>query len=157
VLRLMRTTTVSPERITLRPADAGDLPAVTALLTEAGLPLDGLEEHFGPAYVVAVDGNDIIGAEGIECYGTAGLLRSAVVIAQWQGHGIGDRLTRDRLSWASDQQLQEVWLLTTTADAYFPRFGFSRADRADAPAQLQECREFKVACPATATAMRIFL
>lgn len=145
------------ENITLRPADAGDLPAVAALLTDAGLPLDGLDEHFGPAYVVALQGNDIIGAEGIERYGAAGLLRSAVVSAQWRGHGVGDLLTRDRLAWAADQKLHEVWLLTTTAEAYFPRFGFSRADRAQAPAQLQNSREFKDACPATATAMRLIL
>jgi len=148
---------MTSDDITLRPADAGDLPAVSALLMDAGLPIDGLEDQFGPSYVVAVNGQDIIGAEGIERHGAAGLLRSAVVSARWQGHGIGDRLTRNRLAWAADQKLHEVWLLTTTADAYFPRFGFSRADRTDAPASLQESREFTVACPATATAMRILL
>lgn len=148
---------MTPDSVTLRPAAAGDLPAVSALLTEAGLPLDGLDDQFGPAYVVAVDGDNIVGAEGIERYGTAGLLRSAVVSAAWQGHGIGDRLTRNRLSWASEQQLHEIWLLTTTAGEYFPRFGFASADRAEAPAPLRDSPEFKTACPATATAMRLIL
>jgi N-acetylglutamate synthase-like GNAT family acetyltransferase len=146
-----------PDIVSLRPAVAADLPAVSALLRDAGLPVDGLDDQFGPAYVVAVEGDAIVGAEGIERYGRAGLLRSAVVSRAWRGRGLGDRLTRDRLSWASEQQLREVWLLTTTAGDYFPRFGFATANRSDAPAELQESPEFKTACPATATAMRLIL
>jgi amino-acid N-acetyltransferase len=145
------------DTIILRSAVPADLPAVSALLTEAGLPVDGLVDQFGPAYAVAVEEGTIVGAEGIEQYGRSGLLRSAVVSAAWRGRGLGDRLTRDRLSWAREQQLREVWLLTTTAGDYFPRFGFTIAERADAPPELQESPEFKTACPATATAMRLSL
>ncbi len=137
----------------IRPASLADRTAVAALLDSAGLPLDGLSEQFGPAYAVATVEGEVVAAVGMERYGDAGLLRSAVVHPSWRGHGVGDALTRDRLAWARAQGMREVWLLTTTAGDWFPRFGFRRADRAAAPGPLQGSREFAGACPASATAM----
>src|SRR5688572_14815841 len=105
--------------ITVRPAVAEDLSAVKGLLDTAHLPLDGLEEQFGDSYAVAEAGGQIVGAEGIEIYEHSGLLRSAVVHPEWRGRGVGDVLTRDRLDWARQAGLDRVYLLTTTAEAYF--------------------------------------
>lgn len=138
----------------IRPATASDLEAVKGLLRGARLPLDGLEEQFGDGYAIAECDGAAIGAEGIEVHGDAGLLRSAVVDAAWRGKGVGDALTRDRLAWAARHGLREVWLLTTTAADYFPRFGFARAARDAAPAPMQRSREFADACPASAVVMR---
>lgn len=138
---------------TLRPAAADDLDAVRGLLDTAHLPLDGLEEQFGESYAVAVAGNEIVGAEGIEVYARSGLLRSAVVHPDWRGRGVGDALTRDRIEWARRAGLERVYLLTTTAESYFPRFGFARVERAEAPPEIRTSREFTGACPASATLM----
>ncbi len=143
--------------LSVRPASVADFDKVAALLRAARLPTDGLEEQFGPAYAVAEENGDIVGAEGIESYGHAGLLRSAVVADAWRGRGVGEALTRDRLAFARGAGLREVWLLTTTASEWFPRFGFERADRNSAPETLQQSREFKEACPASAVAMRLNL
>lgn len=137
----------------VREAAEGDLPAVRRLLKEASLPLDGLEEQFGPRYAVAEAGGRVIGAVGVEVHGQFGLLRSAVVDSAWRGLGVGEALTRERLDWSRSQGLESVWLLTTTAAAYFPRFGFVRAERAAAPAALQASVEFAHACPASAVTM----
>lgn len=139
------------------PRNSDDLAAVRTLLAAAQLPLDGLEEQFGASYAVAECAGRVVGAEGIETYGDAGLLRSAVVDDRWRGKGVGDALTRDRLAWARARGLREVYLLTTTAASYFPRHGFIRIDRATAPDALQQSREFAEACPATAVAMRVVL
>lgn len=143
--------------VTIRAARADDLGAVRALLSAAHLPLDGLDEQFGEGYAVAEHAGTIIGAEGIETYEDAGLLRSAVVDDSWRGKGIGAALTRDRLAWARGQGLGVVYLLTTTAADYFPRHGFTRVDRAAAPAAVQRSREFAEACPQTAVTMRLVL
>jgi amino-acid N-acetyltransferase len=141
----------------IRPATAADRAAVEALLSEAQLPTDGLEEQFGPAYAVAeVDGR-IVGVEGVERYDDAGLLRSAAVASDFRGLGLGDGLTRNRLAWARETGLREVWLLTTTAADYFPRFGFTRVDRGAAPPLVRGSREFSEACPASVVAMRLDL
>jgi len=140
--------------ITIRTVAADDLEQVQALLLAAHLPLDGLHEQFGEGYAVAECEGRLIGAEGIERYGEAGLLRSAVVHPDWRGRGVGDALTRDRLGWAEREGVLELWLLTTTAADYFPRFGFERASRDEAPPALQRSREFADACPSSAIAMR---
>ncbi|MGQ0646665.1 MAG: arsenic resistance N-acetyltransferase ArsN2 [Gemmatimonadaceae bacterium] len=141
----------------IRAATAEDLKAVSRLLEAARLPVDGLEDQFGPAYAVAELDGQIVGAEGVERYADAGLLRSAVVAAEFRGRGLGDDLTRNRLDWARDSGLREVWLLTTTAADYFPRFGFERAERHAAPVAVRSSREFREACPASAVAMRLDL
>jgi amino-acid N-acetyltransferase len=143
--------------ILIRGARAEDLGAVQALLSAARLPLDGLEDQFGDGYAVAVADGRIVGAEGIETYARSGLLRSAVVDPAWRGHGIGDRLTQNRLEWARSRGLRDVYLLTTTAADYFPRHGFERVARESAPAEVQQSREFAEACPASAVTMRLAL
>ena len=148
---------MSLDNVTIRAARADDLSAVRALLTDAHLPLDGVDEQFGDGYAVAESAGKVIGAEGIETYEDAGLLRSAVVHDSWRGRGIGDALTRDRLDWARSRGLREVYLLTTTAADYFPRHGFARVDRASAPTAVQRSREFAEACPDTAVTMRLVL
>ncbi len=46
-----------------------------------------------------------------------------------------------------------VVLLTTTAAAFFTRFGFTVVTRDDVPAAVQTSAEFQGACPAGATVM----
>ena len=48
---------------------------------------------------------------------------------------------------------RDIYLLTTTAGGYFPRFGFTVVSRADVPASVQASVEFTTACPNTATVM----
>jgi amino-acid N-acetyltransferase len=143
----------STTTFTIRPASSRDLDSVKSLLDAAHLPLDGLEEQFGDGYAVAEAGGRIVGAEGIEVYDRSGLLRSAVVHPEWRGRGVGDALTRDRLEWARRAGLERVYLLTTTAESYFPRFGFTRVERSEAPSEIRGSREFASACPATAAFM----
>ena len=144
-------------RFDIRPARADDLVAVQQLVVAAGLPADGIDDQFGDGYAIAESGGGAIGVEGIEVHGTDGLLRSAAVDPAWRGAGVGDALTRDRLQWAATRGLREVWLLTTSAADYFPRFGFERVDRASAPVLIRQSRQFSETCCATAVAMRLTL
>lgn len=141
--------------VQLRDAVAGDLHEVEALLRASDLPLDGLRDQFGDGYAVAVWNGAIVGVEGIEVHGADGLLRSAAVASEWRGRHVGDALTRDRISWARRRGLRNLYLLTTTAADWFPRFGFRRADRAAAPGSIRRSREFAEACPASAVFMEL--
>jgi len=138
----------------IRTATEADLRAVHQLLEEASLPTEGLEEQFGPGYAVALEGDRIVGAAGIERYGRSGLLRSVVTAPEARGRGIAEALTRNRLDWAATEGLDTVYLLTTTAPGYFPRLGFEPMDRTEVPAEVQASREFSRICPASAVAMR---
>lgn len=139
----------------IRSASAGDLEAVESALREADLPLDGLREQYGDGYAIAEAGGKMIGVEGIEIHGPDGLLRSAVVVPVWRGNGVGDALTRDRIAWARRRGLRSLYLLTTTAGEYFPRFGFTVVDRESAPDGVRRSREFSEACPSTALVMTL--
>ena len=69
--------------------------------------------------------------------------------AAWAGE-----LTEAAIALARDRRLPVLYLLTTTAEAYFPRFGFERIERDEVPAGVQASVEFTSVCPASATAMR---
>jgi amino-acid N-acetyltransferase len=139
----------------IRAATEGDLAAVETALRASDLPLDGLHEQFGDGYAVAESNGEVIGVEGIEVYDRDGLLRSAAVVQKWRGKGVGDALTRDRIEWARRRGLRSLYLLTTTAGDYFPRFGFSSASRDAAPDGIKRSREFSEACPSTALFMTL--
>ena len=134
----------------IRPATLADAPAVRALLARHGLPLDGLPEDL-VGFVVAVrpDGS-LAGVAGLERHGGAALLRS--VAADRPGERTGAALVRSLLAEA-DAEGRPVVVLTTTAEGYFPRFGFARVDRADVPAAVTASAEFRGACPASAAVL----
>ena len=139
----------------IRAAKPDDLDAVEDALLASELPLNGLRDQFGDGYAVAEVNGELIGVEGIEVYGTDGLLRSAAVVSAWRGKGVGDALTRDRIEWARRRGLKSLYLLTMTAGDYWPRFGFRRADRDVAPVAMRQSPEFTDACPATALFMAL--
>jgi amino-acid N-acetyltransferase len=134
-------------------ARTDDLPAILKLLEQSGLPCDGLAEHFGLA-LVAREGDRVVGSAAVERYGDAGLLRSVAVDPAHRGQGLGARLVGAALEHARQHGLQSVYLLTTTAPDYFPRFGFRPIARDDVAPAVQESVEFTSACPASALVMR---
>ena len=87
----------------------------------------------------------------MECYGDSGLLRSVAVAPGWRGSGIGRALVDRVLEDGRAAGVQDVYLLTTTAEHYFPRFGFACVDRESVPAAVRASAEFTGACPASAS------
>lgn len=137
-------------------AQPEDIASVLSLLERHGLPLDGADA-MGDAVVVARLDGRVVGAAGLERYADGALLRSVVVDASAQGHGLGQRLTEAAVALARDLCMPSVFLLTTTADGFFPRFGFERIGRADVPESVRQSVEFRSACPASAIVMRKLL
>ena len=134
-----------------RASDA-DGPSILQLLRDSGLPIDGLVEHLGTA-LVARDGAAIVGCAAIEIYPDGALLRSVAVAPAARGHRVGERLTEAAVSLAHSLRTPAVYLLTTTAESYFPRFGFVRTTRELVPTGVQRSIEFRSACPASAVVM----
>lgn len=137
----------------IRNARESDLPAVERLLSASKLPLDGVRDHFAD-FLVAEDGEGIEGAVGLEKYETVALLRSAIVAPDHRGSGIGRQLVERALERAEEDGIDELYLLTTTAQSYFPRFGFTPTSRTTVPEELKSSAEFRGACPDTAVVMK---
>jgi amino-acid N-acetyltransferase len=134
-------------------ARAEDLDAVFGLLREHHLPLEGLRDHFATTIVAREDGR-ILGTAALEVYVDGALLRSVAVAPAAQGHGLGNELTNAAIHLAREVGAPAVFLLTTTAERFFPKFGFEHNKRQDLPTSVQTSVEFVSACPSTATVMR---
>jgi len=136
----------------VRAATPADLPAVERLVTQSGLPLDGLRDAF-PTFVVAQAGDDIVGVAGLEVCCNNALLRSVAVADEWRSHGVGRALVTRVIDDAEARGISALYLLTTTADQYFPKFGFQQVGRDQVPADVRATDEFTSACPASAVVM----
>ncbi len=140
---------------TVRAARAEDWPGIRSLLEARALPVDGAEAHLHE-FLVATSGvsDEVIGVAGVERYGDVGLVRSVAVASNVAALGLGSALTRAILDRAREEGLEALYLLTTTAAMWFPRFGFTVVPREQLPAALNESAELRGACPSTAVAMR---
>lgn len=137
----------------LEPARASDLPAVLTLVEAAGLPVSGLLDAFPAGFVVARAGGALVGVSGLEPHGAYGLLRSVTVAPAHRRGGLGRRLVEDRLEAARARGMEEVYLLTTGAAAFFRGLGFVEAARDEAPAELRASTEFAECCPRSAACL----
>ncbi len=137
----------------IRAARPGDFTRVAGLLQANHLPIAGVPESLD-AFLVAERDGRLVGVIGLECYGTDALLRSAAVDEPAQGTGLGAQLVDGIMTEAAVRGIRTLWLLTTTADQWFPRFGFTVAARADVPESVRASVEFQGACPDSAIVMR---
>jgi amino-acid N-acetyltransferase len=138
---------------TIERAAAADLPAVEALLRQAGLPLDGAADAFASG-VVARDDGRIVGCAAVELFGAAALVRSIAVDPQARGQGLGSALLAAVETRARESGAHEAYLLTETAEDWFPRFGYRPVARADVAAPVAGSIEFTTACTASCAAFR---
>jgi amino-acid N-acetyltransferase len=139
--------------VSIERAKAEDGRPILQLLSAAQLPVDGLIDHLDTAVVARADGR-VVGCAALEIYADGALLRSVVVDDVVHRQGIGTRLTTAALDMASVLGVAAVYLLTNTAEAFFPRFGFVQLPRSEVPGSVQMSVEFRSACPSTAIAMK---
>lgn len=136
----------------IRRASVQDLGAIETLLTENNLPLDGVREALSSFLVAEADGR-IVGVVGMEYCGEYGLLRSTAVDAAWRNRGVARRLVEQIIAHAEARGTRALYLLTTTAERYFPSFGFQATARESVPEEIRATGEFRGACPESATVM----
>jgi amino-acid N-acetyltransferase len=141
---------------TIEPARPEDADDILRLLEENHLPLDGLRDRVD-TIVVAREHGRVVGSAALERYRDGALLRSVAVSTALQGGGLGRQLTDAAIGLARDLNAPAVFLLTTTAERYFPKFGFERIDRSEVPESVRASVEFTSACPSSAIVMRKYL
>jgi N-acetylglutamate synthase-like GNAT family acetyltransferase len=137
---------------TLRAATADDLPGVEQLLAASDLPVVGVADAI-TTFVVAEHRGELVGVAGLELCCDNGLLRSVAVAPAWQKQGLARTLVSRVIAEAEERRLHAMYLLTTTAAHYFPKFGFTETTRASVPADVAATEEFRSACPASAVVM----
>ncbi|MFZ1643195.1 MAG: GNAT family N-acetyltransferase [Candidatus Contendobacter sp.] len=81
------------------------------------------------------------------------LLRSLAVAPDGQGQGLGSALLTHAEQAARQRGVQALYLLTTTAEAFFVQRGYVRIPREAAPPILRQTAEFAALCPASAVCL----
>ena len=137
-----------------KPALAGDLPDLLALLTACSLPTADLAQQHLADFLVCRDGGRIVASGGLEFHAAAALLRSLAVAASPRQRGLATRLVDELVQRAQDRGQREILLLTTSAAGFFAARGFQPFDRRQVPPELALCSEFRDLCPASAVCMR---
>lgn len=133
-----------------RPEEMG---SVVSLLKEADLLTEDLPDGL-PNFLLAKADGALVGVAGLELFGSVGLLRSVAVSTAHRGKGIAGRMVGQLLADARKHELQEIFLITTTADHYFDRYGFAPVDRQQVPQGIQQTRQFSGLCPSSAVVMK---
>lgn len=128
-------------------------PAATALLERCKLPATDLSTCPALRLFGISDGPTLLGMIGLEVYPPVALLRSLAVASEMQHRGLGSLLVEFAEGHASANGITALYLLTTTADAYFERLGYARAGREDAPEAIRTTAQFAGLCPASSTFM----
>ncbi len=126
---------------------------VMRLVAGAGLPTEDLADADLSHFFGYGSREKPSGVVGLEVFGAEALLRSLVVEPSERGTGGGRLLVAAAEAHAHSQGVRSVYLLTTTAEPFFERLGFRRADRGGAPATIRATREFASLCPASAAFM----
>lgn len=130
----------------------GEREDIIRLLDQAGLLTDDLSATLSN-FVLAKDGKNLIGVAGLESFGEVGLLRSVAVVPDYQGKGIAARLTERLVNTAVNAHVQELYLITNTAERYFERHGFKAVNRTEVPVSIQQTQQFSSLCPSSAVVM----
>ncbi len=125
---------------------------VITLLQAEKLPVEDLPTTL-ENFVIAKQGDRMIGTIGLEIYGNYALLRSLVVDKKFRNQGIADQLLLDIESKARERNLQQIYLLTETAPIYFEKKGYQRISREEVPLEVQKSSEFSHVCPQSAVVM----
>ncbi len=126
---------------------------IEKLLTTAKLPSSDLVG----ADKVVLFGHEqkgkVVGLVGIEKYDQCALLRSLVIEPSERGAGLGGKLVSYAERQAAASGVKTIYLLTTTADKFFQRLGYSSMSRAEAPNIITSTSQFSSLCPDSASFM----
>jgi amino-acid N-acetyltransferase len=141
---------------TIRAAVPNDFAGVAALLAEVDLPFDDISPTL-VGFFVAERGTSILGTIGVERYGDAALVRSVAVQGDARGTGLGIALVERAMSAARTDGIHDLYLLTTTAADWAPRFGFTRVPRDQVHAAVRQSPQFLGGTCASAVAMHLRL
>lgn len=129
---------------------------VLTLLTLANLPTLDIGENV-ELFSLEINEN-IVGTAGLEVIGNIGLLRSVSVLESQKGKGYGHLIVQKIESYAKMQNIEALYLLTTTASKFFgQKCNYQMIERASVPIEIQNSQQFSSVCPSSAVVMKKIL
>lgn len=133
-------------------ASEEDVDSILILLKTNQLPISDLGQGHR-MFFVAYASSKVIACVAIEDYKTDGILRSLAVDTDFQKQGIGQKLLTEAETWALNNGLKCLYLLTNTASDFFLKQNWQPIERANVPNEIAQSTEFVSICPSTAICM----
>jgi N-acetylglutamate synthase-like GNAT family acetyltransferase len=138
--------------INYRTALVEDFPEIANLLDECKLPHSDIVPGKQNFIIAEID-RKIIGCAGFEAYNESGLFRSLGVKPIHREMKIGKDLLSKVINLSKENNVNQLYLLTTTADVYFKKSGWKVINRNEVPDDILATTEFSSICPSTAICM----
>ena len=124
------------------------------LLAENGLPTSDLALVDFEQFLGCGNETDPDGVVGLEFHGSNALLRSLAVRVRSRAGGCGRFLVHSAEQFARTHGIENLYLLTETAEKFFVNLGYERVGRETVPESIQKTKEFSLLCPGSAVAMK---
>jgi amino-acid N-acetyltransferase len=134
------------------PASQNNFSCAVDLLKKNNLPTEDINP--GTQLFVVEEENKVIATIAVECDYNNALLRSLSVSEEKRNSGIGKQLVDFIEDYVKNQGVQDIYILTTTADKFFAKREYQKIERAAAPPFIQNTSEFSSVCPSSAIIMR---
>jgi amino-acid N-acetyltransferase len=128
-------------------------PEIKQLLTDSDLHHEDITTAQLKHFLLGWDGPKLVAVIGLEIKNHSALLRSLAVDADYRNRGIATRLVGEIEDYAKSMEVDTLYLLTMTAEAFFKKCRYRRIARDSAPAGIQKTTEFQNLCPASAVCM----
>lgn len=126
---------------------------IRVLLAGNDLPVADLSEESLPHFFGLRSEGSLVGVVGLEIHHSQGLLRSLAIQPTFRGQGYARDLVRFVEGFCVARGLDSLFLLTTTAAAFFAKLGYQPAARRDAPEEIRATSQFSTLCPASSSFM----
>lgn len=129
---------------------------IETLLQKCELPFEDCNEHLDNFFGIT-SGDRLCAIGALQIIGSVALLRSIAVLPDHRGKGLAAVITQYLLDLARSKGVNELYLLTETAEGYFAQFEFRTVDRDAVPDEIKSTRQFVSLCPSGAQTMRLHL
>lgn len=126
---------------------------IMQLLSACNLPVSDVTASDSLRFFGCRTGSELAAIVGLEFTESVALLRSLAVAPKYRNHGLGKALVVFAEAQAASLGVQSLFLLTTTADGYFSRLGYSHVPREDAPLAIKSTAQFSGLCPESSSFM----
>jgi amino-acid N-acetyltransferase len=141
------------EKMTIKEISPEDIVKVIDLLAEAELDYSDLKQP-GIRLFQIVESGLIAAVGALEVRDGQALLRSVTVKKEFRGQGIGKMLVAQIEEVAIQSGIKSLYLLTTTASAFFQSLGYRQINRNDFAEPLKQTAQFAGLCPESAVCMK---
>lgn len=141
-----------PPRLTRQPMNIepfSSLDEILPLLTGCDLPVADISVSSPPQFFGFRVAGSVVAVIGLEQFQSVGLLRSLAVSPRYRGRGLAQELVRHVEFFAASHGIDSLFLLTTTAEAFFRKLGYYPASRQEAPQAIQATSQFSGLCPSS--------